>query len=94
MSFRRRASHEFWHAVGQAIVTSFSLLVPSSLSPFVPRPFVSWSFFGLLATRYSLAASSTLTFNLNRSARRVRSDPCFGVSELLSGMTALFRMAD
>ena len=65
MSFGRRASHEFWQAVGQAIVTSLSLLVPWSLSPFVPRPFVSWSFWGLLATHYPLLATGRRFLVLN-----------------------------
>ena len=85
MSFGRRS---FGRSSPPSVFWS---LGPSSLGPLVP-----WSFCGLLTTRYSLrvAVTSTLTFNLNRSARRVRSHPCFGVSELLSGMTALFRMAD
>ena len=65
MSFGRRASHEFRQAVGQAIVTSLSLLVPWSLRLSSLGPLVPWSFFGLLATRWPLLATGRRFLVLN-----------------------------
>ena len=63
-------SDAFRQAVVRVIITSLSLLVPSSLSPFVPRPFVSWSFWGMLATRYPLLAGRLLDLNFQLKPER------------------------